>query len=350
MPIPSTTGVLRANVKEMKTGDYIVCKYVASSGAVGTFSELGISTATEIPVAGSATPNGSFYLVKVDKGLLISDRNVQHSISWDILNAGRFIQGLIWDWSNIATMTSNTTPNGIASASSINISQNDAWKAFDKLNTTYWGANTVTQGWLQYDYGVKKKIIGYGITPEVNATTAPTSWTFEGWDGMTWIVLDKQPLFTKWASGVKERFSITTFDSYSKYRLNITATASNTIRVAEFEIYEQPPNIVRSLTGGVAHADANGNSATTAQGFGGFPINNEWDKFIIKFPVSKIQSGKTLNDVFNNSMYSWVQETPLIASKASTNRTMRASNVHPGMLSSTVDSSVGFRPVFEYRE
>lgn len=95
MPIPATSGQLKTNILDMQIGDYIPCKYVASSGAIGVFSELGTSTGTEIPVASTATPTGLFYFIKVDKGLLIADRVVQHSISWDMLNiTGRMIEGV----------------------------------------------------------------------------------------------------------------------------------------------------------------------------------------------------------------------------------------------------------------
>lgn len=84
---------IRDNLEEMQIGDLIPCEYVANSGVVGTFANLGTATKDLIPVTGSATPNGSFYFVKVDDGLLIADRVIQHSISWDTLNAGKMIEG-----------------------------------------------------------------------------------------------------------------------------------------------------------------------------------------------------------------------------------------------------------------
>ncbi|OME53963.1 hypothetical protein BSK59_15390, partial [Paenibacillus odorifer] len=138
MAVPATKGSIRTNVKDMEIGDYIICKYFAvSSGAVGVFSEFGTSIATEIPVSGSATPNGSFYLVKVDKGLLVADRVLQVSISWDTLNAGRLIQGVPWDNSIVPAMTSYTAPRGIVSASS-EYSGYPAWYAFDRASTSSW--------------------------------------------------------------------------------------------------------------------------------------------------------------------------------------------------------------------
>jgi len=89
----------KSSIEEMEIGDCIPFRYTASSGAVGAFSELGTCTANEIPAIGSATPNGLAYFAKVaesrDKkgGLLVADRNVQHSVSWNTLNAGKMIEG-----------------------------------------------------------------------------------------------------------------------------------------------------------------------------------------------------------------------------------------------------------------
>lgn len=230
MTVPATTGQLRTKIEDMQIGDYIACNYTASNGAVGTFSNLG-TEGTEIPVSSSAAPNGTFYFVKVAKGLLVADRVVQVSISWDTLNAGKFIEG--------KTMTLGTT------------------------------------------------------------------------------------------SG-----------------------------------------ILRSLTGGVAYADENGNKSLTEQGYGGWPTNNEWDKYIVNFPQDKIHPGKTLDDVFHwMGVASWCQDTAINGMQInktsqnvvtnSTRRICRGSHSDTSEMLVTdvwatpygyVDRKVGFRPVLEYKE
>jgi Carbohydrate esterase 2 N-terminal len=77
--------------KDLDIGKRIRCHYQASSGQVGVFSGLGQETSDFIPVNSSATPNGDFYFICVDKDYLgrwklIADRNIQHSISWDNIN------------------------------------------------------------------------------------------------------------------------------------------------------------------------------------------------------------------------------------------------------------------------
>ncbi|MCU6710084.1 discoidin domain-containing protein [Paenibacillus sp. J5C_2022] len=94
---------LNNSLLSLKVGDYVWCKYTASSGAVGVFSDLGSKTDSdvaglEIPVASSATPDGYFRYICVDfdycdRAMLIADRNIQHSISWDTLNTSGIASG-----------------------------------------------------------------------------------------------------------------------------------------------------------------------------------------------------------------------------------------------------------------
>ena len=52
----------------------------------------------------------------------------------------------------VPTMTSNTTPEGVASASSIHSSGYDAFKAFDKNTSTSWVAGGTVPQWIQYQF------------------------------------------------------------------------------------------------------------------------------------------------------------------------------------------------------
>jgi 6-phosphogluconolactonase (cycloisomerase 2 family) len=85
---------IRTNFEDvaMTIGDFLPCRYVApNSGSVGTFVELGTTTATAIPVESSATPDGSFNFIYVGndeqgRKIFVADRNIQHSVKWDTLN------------------------------------------------------------------------------------------------------------------------------------------------------------------------------------------------------------------------------------------------------------------------
>lgn len=93
---------LNNNLATMKVGEYVWCKYTASSGVVGVFSEFATKTdadvvGQEIPVTSTATPNGYFRFIMVEdwngKNRLVADRNIQHSISWDTLNTSGIASG-----------------------------------------------------------------------------------------------------------------------------------------------------------------------------------------------------------------------------------------------------------------
>lgn len=107
MPVPATNGLQRNALLDLQIGDYIPCHYTAlTSGQAGYFHKLGDPTGTEIPVAGTATPNGKFNWVCVERkqrhgGLCIADRVVQHSVSYDNLHANKLIEGLIQTFGGI---------------------------------------------------------------------------------------------------------------------------------------------------------------------------------------------------------------------------------------------------------
>jgi hypothetical protein len=67
--------------------------------------------------------------------------------AWNI-----FINGTGLTAKEVPTMTSNTTPEGVASASSIYSSSYDAFKAFDKDTNTYWYTAGPAPQWIQYQF------------------------------------------------------------------------------------------------------------------------------------------------------------------------------------------------------
>ena len=96
---------IKSNVTFMSLGDCIPCRYTASSGVVGTFSELGTCVASEIPTTGTATPDGLFYFIHCgfdsrDRIKLIPDRNLQTTISWDTINTTGILSNKNIDFSS----------------------------------------------------------------------------------------------------------------------------------------------------------------------------------------------------------------------------------------------------------
>jgi hypothetical protein len=103
MGVPESNGRLCTKLSEMSIGDYIKCEYIAPTANVaGDFKNLGVnSVLTELATypsgATSTTPNGYFYFIKADKGLLIADRIIQSNISAQSINAKGFLTGIKTD-------------------------------------------------------------------------------------------------------------------------------------------------------------------------------------------------------------------------------------------------------------
>ncbi|RHW32007.1 hypothetical protein [Oceanobacillus profundus] len=374
MPVPATTGSLKTSIHDMEIGDYIVASsHRASSSSVPRLNtNMGNehvlnSGSYEDVYSGTTTGSILFYYVKVAKGLLISDRVIYHTISWDLLNTNKLIQELPWDNGNIIPiMTSNNSPSGVASASGEYVEPLNnskvyrAWEAFHD-NYTGWLSDTPGRGWLSYQFAKAEIVNGYKFKSSgsmYNLEQAPKSWTFEGFDGENWVILDEQKDVTNWIEGEYKSFSFSNSTPYLTYRILVTENqnTSRVVNIGHLEMYDTAGTI-RSLTGGVAYADENGNKSTMDQSFGAWPTNNEWDRYIVNFPEEKIQVGKTLDDVFHSSnIRAWTQDTPDVnlSSGSPSSRVTRGggSGVENVVFytSSGATTTNGFRPCFEYKE
>ena len=140
----------------------------------------------------------------------------------------------------IPTMTSNSAPSGTASASSEYSATYAAWKAFDNTVGSPWETSVANTGWLQYDFGVGNGVVvtKYDITTHNGVGYSPYTWTFEGWNGSGWDVLDTQTAYVTLASTLYS-FPIANTTSYEKYRVNVTATqnAANDVNIQQLQFY-----------------------------------------------------------------------------------------------------------------
>lgn len=139
----------------------------------------------------------------------------------------------------IPIMTSNTTPSGIASASSIHTTNYDAWEAFDKIKTNCWSTLSNSTGWIKYEFSEPQKISKYTILSAGSVARCPKNWTFEGSnDGVNWTVLDTRTNITVWSGTVKNEFVFNNTNLYIAYRINISANNGDTsyLQIAEMEM------------------------------------------------------------------------------------------------------------------
>lgn len=129
----------------------------------------------------------------------------------------------------IPEMTSNTSPSGVARASSVLILYDNDYQPWNALNSTsddlYW--NAVSQyGWIEYQFTEKTIIDKYMLKARqaIDYNKAmPKNWTFEGFDGEKWITLDTQSNQTAWGIHEERSFDFDNTTAYAKYRLNVSA-------------------------------------------------------------------------------------------------------------------------------
>lgn len=153
----------------------------------------------------------------------------------------------ISDINAIPVMTSNTTPSGIASASSVTSGTGyEAWRAFDRNTGSYWCSEhrgTLVSAQLEYEFPQKKRIAMYSIIMNGSLTYAPSDWTFEGYDEIkdTWDVLDTIT-GQSFTLNVKKTYSFNNAKFYKKYRMNMTKNnGGNYFGIYEMEMFAVLP-------------------------------------------------------------------------------------------------------------
>ncbi len=192
--------------------------------------------------------------MKKIKGLLVFILSI---VSIILLNNTKCLAEEIQYTDNvIPAMTGNTSPSGVASASSVyteNSYDYSAWKVFDHdVTTKYNGwitSSGIVKGWLEYDFQDARCITKYTIvnrpldtTPDTILTQLPKNWTFEAYNEETdeWIVLDTRKNIMDWSYGVKKEFTFTNTSIYNKYRINIQSNCGSNgfTSIGELEMME----------------------------------------------------------------------------------------------------------------
>lgn len=113
----------------------------------------------------------------------------------------------------------------------LGLAATDYFHAFDSSDLTYWAPTTAQSGIIEYDVAAGLIVDGYMVLPGLDnqdvtylpSDYAPRDWTFDGWDGANWIVLDKVHGYVSYDNDRSVFFDLANPASYTKYRLNITA-------------------------------------------------------------------------------------------------------------------------------
>lgn len=141
----------------------------------------------------------------------------------------------------------NIAVGGTATASSF-YSGNPAADAFDgDIVTTGWGSTSGgVPAWLEYDFGTgnAKTLVKYAFYCAStmqggwgSASYNPAAWTFEGFNGTTWVVLDTRTDNTP-TQNIWNTFTFSNAISFQKYRINISLSGSSYTMITELRLYE----------------------------------------------------------------------------------------------------------------
>lgn len=162
--------------------------------------------------------------------------------------------------SAVPKMTGLTAPSGTASATG---APADAWEVFDKDKSTgYQNGATPEPMTFTYDYaGAATKVAdAYYIT--IGDNGGPVSFTFEGYTGSVWVVLDTRTAEPKWASRETRFYDFPNTTGYQSYRLVMETfhpdfdTSTDDLDIKEIGIHESaatqtPFNLTASAVTGI---------------------------------------------------------------------------------------------------
>lgn len=222
---------------------------------------------TQIPVASSATPAGSFNFVKVAPGLAVADRVVQHSISWDTLRTGGYIEGVKNSfYTNVNPyMTGYTNPSPYEVICYPGCDGNGAaWNVFSSVNTTY-GAFYNATAYFGLKLPTAKKVSKYRVMfLDGGWSSSPTGWSLSGSnDGTNWTLLHTISGLPVWKQFVWADYSFTNNNSYTYYKIHdLGYRAGATSGICSFgkvhlidDAYPVYETLIRSLSGGTSYAN-----------------------------------------------------------------------------------------------
>ncbi len=360
------------SIEDLEIGKRIRCHYSATSNQVGLFSNLGKEVYVDgindfIPPTSSATPNGCFYYIMVDRDsegnpILMADRNIQHSISWDKLNSegissrsGQEIT-LTYSGNKVPIMEDYNSPEGVVT---------DSGNIFVHNGMTYYGWNlfreihhwitTTLPGWVAYEFEEEKIITKYSLTSptlESNLDRMAREWEFQAWDEANnrWDILDKVVGEVSWGEIETRDYRVNNNKPYKKYRIYVTRNNGNATHTQVFrmKMEESIKEIkfnytLRLPTGGTSSSDK----------------DNEWDKYIVESDLNgTITAGD--NDVWNwgnvdgTGNSSWTSTTPTGTNSA--NKVNRGQGAVSNLIGwyngspTRVNNWLGFRPVLTIEE
>lgn len=142
----------------------------------------------------------------------------------------------------VPKMTSNTAPSGTVSASTVYQSGYEAYRAFDKGDSTRWSsAANVSNSYLRYDFGTAKRVTAFSLHPIYSVNLFLKSYKIQGSnDASTWTDLYDETLQNTDVGTIKRTFSNSTAYRYYQLLAIDSYHASSFISIIEMQYYDNP--------------------------------------------------------------------------------------------------------------
>lgn len=159
--------------------------------------------------------------------------------------------------------TNATTPYSVDSSSNDTVYGGANWKAFNNAFgiADSWAATSGFPQWIELSTGSSRTFGAYRISGYTGGTStyAPKDWTLQGWNGSEWVTLHTVTNSTGHETGWSQLYTVDVLGSYSKHRINITATQGGGVPlIGEIDFRESLPATTtntfqyRPLTGGAS--------------------------------------------------------------------------------------------------
>lgn len=197
-----------------------------SSVAGGPYTKAGISTTNFFNDTGLFAGVAYFYVITSTANGLESAYSSEVGVT---PNSGALTP-------LIPTMTSNSTPSGVASAS-VESDGTFAWNALDGNDSTSWKASG-DPNWIQYQFGSGTTAKNYSVTC-AGVSTPGGIFEFDlmaSNDGTNWTTIDSQTVPSNNPSNATIQSQISFPASYVYYRLQVTGSGTDEI-VSSWQLY-----------------------------------------------------------------------------------------------------------------
>lgn len=149
-------------------------------------------------------------------------------------------------------MTGLTSPADTVDSST---SAADAWEVFDGNHATF-ARFAGKSGWVSYTFDSGTKVVdAYWLRSSSDGSSppeaTPSAWTFEGWDGSNWVVLDTRSGEDGWGSGETRFYEFDNETAYSAYRFRWSSnwgSSSVDTDVCELGMHRRAQEMTINLT------------------------------------------------------------------------------------------------------